>query len=393
MREDEVEEVLSILVKKLPVELALDIMEMAMYVHHTIIGMREETAIAGSFESQVYLAATIPETKSDKGISKLVFNIRSRDQGGSSYPESHGTYKAGWSWLQVELWRNKSDQQMSKPMLAALAGKPNINGKSHNGKTIDQVYEDYTDESKDPDSFYCWHYYHGYSQRREEDADKYKVGTWILQRNVHAKPEFTDHQVVWDSRIDEPSVEKAPLQERDLRYRDEAKWDGIVRFWENGHAANGQFVRELKPGDEMRSATTHCYQNCWIFDRDPGTDALIAIDELIVGAWIPHMVGEVANISEFNELINQDKITAVDFYTTWCPPCKAFAPVFHKYAGEFLDVNFVKVDVERAVDVGKEYEITSVPTIKLFRGGEVIDGHDDLDAREFKVKLQALLSA
>ncbi|EGX45370.1 hypothetical protein AOL_s00170g77 [Orbilia oligospora ATCC 24927] len=101
---------------------------------------------------------------------------------------------------------------------------------------------------------------------------------------------------------------------------------------------------------------------------------------------------EVANISEFNEIINQDKITAVDFYTTWCPPCKAFAPVFHKYAGEFLDVNFVKVDVERAVDVGKEYEITSVPTIKLFRGGKVIDGHDDLDAREFKVKLQALIS-
>ncbi|KAF3180096.1 hypothetical protein TWF751_011659 [Orbilia oligospora] len=252
MREDEVEEVLSILAKKLPVELALDIMEMAMCVHHTIIGIREETAIAGSFESQVYLTATIPETKSDKGISKLVFNIRSRDQGGSSYPESHGTYKAGWSWLQVELWRNKSDQRMSKPMLAALADKPNINGKSYNGKTIDQVYEDYTDESKDADSFYCWHYYHGYSQRREEDADKYKVGTWILQRNVHAKPEFTDHEVVWDSRIDEPSVEKAPLQERDLRYRDEAKWDGIVRFWENGHVANGQFVRELKPGDEIR---------------------------------------------------------------------------------------------------------------------------------------------
>ncbi|RVD80171.1 uncharacterized protein DFL_008077 [Arthrobotrys flagrans] len=252
MREDEVEEVISILAKKLPAELVFEIMEMASYVHHTTIGMREETAIAGSFESQVYLTAMIPNTQSEKGISKVVLNIRSRDQGGSGYPESHGTYKAGWSWLQVELWRNKSDEKISDSMLAALADKLSIKGKSYNGKTIDQVYEDYGDESNDPDSFYCWHYYHGYSQRREEDGDKYKVGTWILQRNVHAKPEFTDHEIVWDSRVDEPSVDNVPLQERDLQYRDEVKWNGIVRFWENGHVANGQFARELKPGDEIR---------------------------------------------------------------------------------------------------------------------------------------------
>ncbi|KAK6357711.1 hypothetical protein TWF718_002020 [Orbilia javanica] len=252
MREDEVQEVISILIKKLPAELALEIMEMALYVHHATIGLREEIAIAGSFESQVYLAAIIPKTKSEKGVRKLVFNIKSRDQGGSSYPESHGTYKAGWSWIQVELWRDKSDERMSDSMLAALAGRLEIRERSYSGKTIDQVYDDYSDESQDPNCFHCWHYYHGYSQRREEDEDKYKVGTWILQRNIHAKPEFTNHEIVWDSRVDPPSVDKVPLPERSLIYRDEAKWNGIVRFWENGHVANGQFVRELKPDDEIR---------------------------------------------------------------------------------------------------------------------------------------------
>ncbi|KAK6516133.1 Cytoplasmic thioredoxin isoenzyme 2 [Arthrobotrys conoides] len=102
---------------------------------------------------------------------------------------------------------------------------------------------------------------------------------------------------------------------------------------------------------------------------------------------------EVANLSEFNEIINQDKYTAVDFYTTWCPPCKAFAPVFTKYAGEFLDVNFVKVDIEKASDVGKEYEITSIPTVMVFKNGQIVEGHDDLNPPELKRKLQALLSA
>ncbi|KAK6535848.1 hypothetical protein TWF281_000098 [Arthrobotrys megalospora] len=252
MTEEQVREVTSMLLKKLPTELAFDIMEMALYVPHTTIGMRDETAIAGSFESQVYMAATIPETESKKGVSKLVFNIRSRDQGGSSYPESHGSYKAGWSWLQVELWRNKTNEEKPGSAMSQSAPKSLSKEKVYIGKTIDQVYEDCGDESADPNSFHCWHYYHGYSQRREEDGDKYKVGTWILQRNVHAKRGFTDHEIVWDSRVDEPSVDKVPLQDRDLRYRDEAKWNGIVRFWENGHVANGQFVRELQPGDEIR---------------------------------------------------------------------------------------------------------------------------------------------
>ncbi|KAK6362637.1 hypothetical protein TWF730_000092 [Orbilia blumenaviensis] len=254
MKEGDVREVISILVKKLPAELAFDIMEMALYVPHTMIGNREEIAIAGSFESQPYLSATIPETESRKGVSKLIFNLRSRDQGGSSYPESHGTYKAGWSWIQVELWRNKASEERpdSGAGLAVLADKLSVKERSFNGSTIDQVYDDYSDESDDPDSFYCWHYYHGYSQRMEEDDDKYKIGTWILQRNVHAKREFTSHEIIWDSRIDEPSVHKVPLPERDLTYRDEVKWNGIVRFWRNGHVANGRFVRELKPGDEIR---------------------------------------------------------------------------------------------------------------------------------------------
>ncbi|KAK6357712.1 Cytoplasmic thioredoxin isoenzyme 2 [Orbilia javanica] len=102
---------------------------------------------------------------------------------------------------------------------------------------------------------------------------------------------------------------------------------------------------------------------------------------------------EVANLEEFNEIIGQDKYTAVDFFTTWCPPCKAFAPVFTRLTGEFTDVNFVKVDIEKAVDVGREYEITAVPTIMVFKNGKVVEGHEDLNPPQLKSKLQALLAA
>ncbi|KAK6362636.1 hypothetical protein TWF730_000091 [Orbilia blumenaviensis] len=104
-----------------------------------------------------------------------------------------------------------------------------------------------------------------------------------------------------------------------------------------------------------------------------------------------HAYIDVENLTQFNEIINQEKYTAVDFYTTWCPPCKAFAPVFAKYAEELRDVNFVKVDIEAAVDVGKEYEITAVPTIMIFRNGKVVEGYEDLNPPELKPTLKALL--
>jgi thioredoxin 1 len=54
------------------------------------------------------------------------------------------------------------------------------------------------------------------------------------------------------------------------------------------------------------------------------------------------------NLAEFNALINTDKLVVVDFYATWCGPCKLISPKFEKLVDEYPEVVFAKVDVDDA---------------------------------------------
>ncbi|HAO79842.1 MAG TPA: thioredoxin [Verrucomicrobia subdivision 3 bacterium] len=64
----------------------------------------------------------------------------------------------------------------------------------------------------------------------------------------------------------------------------------------------------------------------------------------------------------------------VDFYAPWCGPCKMLAPLLEQFAADFAGkVKFVKVNIDDAPSLASEYEITGVPTLMLFRGGEAVD--------------------
>ena len=64
----------------------------------------------------------------------------------------------------------------------------------------------------------------------------------------------------------------------------------------------------------------------------------------------------------------------VDFYAPWCGPCKMLAPLLEQLAGEFDGrVKFAKLNVDDAPELAGHYDITGVPTLMLFRGGNVID--------------------
>lgn len=81
-------------------------------------------------------------------------------------------------------------------------------------------------------------------------------------------------------------------------------------------------------------------------------------------------VKHVESTEEFNDYLKQqDKLVMVDYFATWCPPCKAIAPFYADLSEEFKDVLFLKVNVDSLVEVSKEQDITCMPTFKIYKNG------------------------
>lgn len=70
----------------------------------------------------------------------------------------------------------------------------------------------------------------------------------------------------------------------------------------------------------------------------------------------------------FNDLIHKD-IVLVDFFATWCGPCKMLGPVLEELANDRTSIDIVKIDVDECDSLAKNYGIMSVPTLILFKNG------------------------
>jgi len=79
----------------------------------------------------------------------------------------------------------------------------------------------------------------------------------------------------------------------------------------------------------------------------------------------------IGNSENYNELIMGD-LVLVDFFATWCGPCKMLGPVLEELANERADVNIVKIDVDENSDLARHNGIMSVPTLMLFKNGKVV---------------------
>lgn len=72
------------------------------------------------------------------------------------------------------------------------------------------------------------------------------------------------------------------------------------------------------------------------------------------------------------EVVENKGIVMVDFWATWCGPCKMFAPVIEEIAGEnHPDLTVGKVDVDQQPDLAGQFKVMSIPTLLLFKDGKV----------------------
>ncbi|MCC3868351.1 thioredoxin [Terrisporobacter mayombei] len=82
----------------------------------------------------------------------------------------------------------------------------------------------------------------------------------------------------------------------------------------------------------------------------------------------------ILNNSQFyNKVRTSEKLVVMDFFATWCGPCKMLAPIFESLSNEMYDkVDFAKIDIDRSFEVVEEYKIVSVPTMIIFKNGKEV---------------------
>ncbi|MGG7164125.1 thioredoxin [Clostridium ihumii] len=105
------------------------------------------------------------------------------------------------------------------------------------------------------------------------------------------------------------------------------------------------------------------------------------------------MINKV-NKEEFtNKVIENEGVVLVDFFATWCGPCKMIAPVLDELSVEMKEnVHMVKVDINESMELAKEFKVMSVPTMAIFKNGEMVDRIIGFtDKSDIKSKLESYI--
>ena len=82
----------------------------------------------------------------------------------------------------------------------------------------------------------------------------------------------------------------------------------------------------------------------------------------------------IATNTSFDELLQSEKLVIVDFWATWCGPCRMLSPLLDEVEAEMEDqVEVVKVNVDDADEIAMRYRIMSIPTLLFFKNGQMVD--------------------
>lgn len=73
------------------------------------------------------------------------------------------------------------------------------------------------------------------------------------------------------------------------------------------------------------------------------------------------------------EVLEKKGLVVVDFWASWCGPCKMLSPIIDELAEEVDGVSFTKVDVDDNGSIAMDYQVTSIPTVMIFKDGELVE--------------------
>lgn len=84
-------------------------------------------------------------------------------------------------------------------------------------------------------------------------------------------------------------------------------------------------------------------------------------------------MSNIESVSEnFDEFIAEG-VVVIDFWATWCAPCRMLAPILEGVTAKFDNVKFGKVDVDENIELARKYNIMSIPNVCIFKQGKLVD--------------------
>lgn len=87
------------------------------------------------------------------------------------------------------------------------------------------------------------------------------------------------------------------------------------------------------------------------------------------------MLRHLENKDDFNKIIESNKEVVVDFFATWCGPCRMLGPVIEELSNELKDIEFLKVDVDEFPEIAQSFAVMNIPTIIVFKDNKQVNKH------------------